>query len=200
MNRLPLLYKAEDYITELYLNENTAGLYYHDFNHTLNVVEVATAAADELGLSAAERDVLLVAAWFHDVGYLYTRIEHEAKSIEIAQNALHPNYIPLIPSVTACIEATKVGAIPKTPLAALLKDVDVAFGSAYDFVETNSLFREELKDLEGRTFSDTEWERLCLEFLTQVKFYSDYGKQHFAPLVARNLEMYQEGMLLLKKV
>ena len=45
MNQLSLLEKAENYVTELFQNANTAGLYYHSFSHTLNIVEAAKTAA-----------------------------------------------------------------------------------------------------------------------------------------------------------
>jgi predicted metal-dependent HD superfamily phosphohydrolase len=190
MSQLSLLEKAEVYITELFQNTNTAGLYYHSFSHTLSIVEASKTAANVLGLSAAETDILVLSAWFHDVGYLYTRIEHEAKSIELTRNALQPNYIPLIEPVITCIAATKVGESPKTNLAALLKDVDTAFGSAYDYINTSNTYRKELKVLENKTYSDKDWQVMCLNFLQNVTFYSDYGKEKFEPLVKKNLENY----------
>lgn len=190
MSQLSLLEKAENYVTELFQNTNTAGLYYHSFSHTLSIVESTIIAAKTLNLSGAETDILVLSAWFHDLGYLYTRIEHEAKSIELTKNALQPNYIPLIEPVITCIAATKVGEIPPNNLAALLKDVDTAFGSAYDFIQTSNAYREELLVLENKKYSDNDWRVMCLDFLQNVAFYSEYGKENFEPLVKKNLENY----------
>lgn len=190
MSQLSLLEKAENYVTELFQNANTAGLYYHSFSHTLSIVEAATVTAKALNLSEADTDNLVLAAWFHDVGYLYTRIEHEARSIEMTVSALKPNYVHLIDSVTSCIAATKVGEVPKTDLAALLKDVDTAYGSAYNFIRTSNTYRDELRILENKTYSDNDWQVMCLDFLRNVTFYSQYGKEKFEPLVKKNLEIY----------
>lgn len=190
MNQLSLLEKAENYVIELFQDANTAGLYYHSFSHTLSIVEAAKTAAKELNLSEGETDVLVLSAWFHDVGYLYTRIEHEEKSMEMTESALRPNYVHLIESVLPCIAATKLGETPKTDLAALLKDVDTAFGSAYDFIDTSNTYRKELKVLENKTYSDNDWRVMCLDFLRNVTFYSEYGKKKFIPLVKKNLETY----------
>ena len=183
--------KAEHYVSNLFLEANTSGLFYHDFNHTLSVVEAVTTIAKALQLTAAETDILTVAAWFHDTGYLYTRNEHEALSCKIAQRALMPDYPHIIDPVNTCIAATKVGQIPQSALAALLKDADVAFGSAYDFMQTNHAYRDELRISEKRVFDDETWYQMSLNFLEEVTFFSPYGQQYFTPLVKQNLEKYK---------
>ncbi|MFK7947527.1 MAG: HD domain-containing protein [Saprospiraceae bacterium] len=191
MTKLTLQEKAENYISDLFLEANTSGLFYHDFNHTLSVVKAVDTIAKAISLSDKEREILIVAAWFHDIGYLYTRTEHEAFSIKITKQALNPNHSSLIKPVTTCIAATKVGEKPQTYLAALLKDADIAFGSAYDFLKTNNAYREELRISENKIFDDTTWRTMSLNFLKNVVFFSDYGKTYFAPLVANNLKKYQ---------
>lgn len=190
MSKLTLLEKAENYVSNLFLESNTSGLFYHNFNHTLHVVETTKNMVDALNLSTEASECLILSAWFHDTGYLYTRHEHEAKSIEIVINALRPNYTALTAPVVTCIAATKVGEIPKNDLAALLKDADIAFGSAYDFRFTNNAYREELRVLENRTFTDDVWKQMSIDFLKSVQFFSEYGKTYFAPLVKHNLEDY----------
>lgn len=190
MSNLTLLERAENYVSNLFLEDDTSGLFYHNYNHTLSVVEATARIAADLSLSEADKDILLVSAWFHDVGYIYRRVEHEAKSIEIAAFALHPNFTHLIEPVTTCIAATKVGEVPKTPLAALLKDADIAFGSAYDYIRTSNAYREELRVSENKVFEEVVWRQMCIDFLSTVVFYSDYGKTHFTPLVQLNLEKY----------
>lgn len=182
---------AEKYVSNLFLEANTSGLFYHDFNHTLSIVEAVISIAKALKLTAEEKNILTVAAWFHDTGYLYTRNEHEALSCKIAQRALTPNFPDIIDTVNACIAATKVEQIPQSDLAALLKDADVAFGSAYDFQKTNYAYREELRISERRVFDDETWYQMSLHFLETVTFYSPYGQQYLAPLAQQNLEKYR---------
>jgi|AntRauTorckE5430_2_1112549.scaffolds.fasta_scaffold06240_2 predicted metal-dependent HD superfamily phosphohydrolase len=196
MKNLTLLEKTENHISSLFLNADTSGLFYHNYNHTLSVVEGVSQAAEILNLSDYETEVLIVSAWFHDIGYLYTRTEHEAKSIEIMQNALRPNYIHLIEIATTCIAATKVGVIPENSLAALLKDVDVAFGSAYNFKKTNEAFREELIFSENKAFDNETWRKMSTNFLQNIEFYSEYGKINFEDLVENNLAAYAELQLV----
>ncbi|NJN76971.1 MAG: hypothetical protein HC803_00465 [Saprospiraceae bacterium] len=112
----------------------------------------------------------------------------------MVENALRPNYIHLIKPVSVCIAATKVGEKPQNDLAALLKDIDTAFGSAYDYLKTSNSFREELIVSENKYFTDETWQQMCLEFLKGVRFYSDYGKTNFKPLVEKNLKNY--GLLI----
>jgi predicted metal-dependent HD superfamily phosphohydrolase len=191
MGKLTLLEEAESYISNLFLEANTSGLFYHDFNHTLSVVEAVTTIAEAINLPKKTTDILIISAWFHDVGYLYTRKEHEAMSINIVQSALRTSYKMLIDDIVICIAATKVGETPKNDLAALLKDADIAFGSAYNFLKTNNSYREELRISENKTFDDVTWREMSLNFLENVVFFSDYGKEHFAPLVKQNLENYK---------
>ena len=96
----------------------------------------------------------------------------------------------MIEPVTTCIAATKVGEVPKTDLAALLKDVDTAFGSAYNYIQTSSAYREELRVLENKVYPDKDWQVMCSDFLQSVSFYSDYGKSKFELLVKKNLKNY----------
>lgn len=192
MSTMSLLEKAEQYISNLFLEEDTSDLYYHDYNHTLYVVAATTKMAAALNFSAEETDCLVLSAWFHDVGYLYTRQEHEAKSIEIAISALRPNYTELTERVVACIAATKLGEIPKGHLAALLKDADTSFGAAGDFLYTNKAYRIELKVSENKSFTNKVWQEMSLNFLENVQFYSDYGKQHFEPSLKENIKKYKE--------
>ena len=50
MGKLTLLEEAESYISNLFLEANTSGLFYHDFNHTLSVVEAVTTIAEAINL------------------------------------------------------------------------------------------------------------------------------------------------------
>lgn len=191
MTKPTLLDKAEDYVSNLFLEANTSGLFYHDYNHTLSVVEAVQTISKTVQLPNKASEILILSAWFHDVGYLFTRTEHEAMSIKITQSALSPNYTFLFDEVSTCIAATKVGVKPQTELAALLKDADIAFGAAYDFLKTNNAYREELRISENKIFDNQTWKELSLNFLENVTFFSNYGKTHFAPLVAQNLKKYR---------
>ena len=192
MAKLTIQDKVENYVRNLFLEANTSGLFYHDFNHTLSVVETVSSITKAINLSKEESEILKIAAWFHDVGYLYTRIEHEALSCKVASLALKTNYSSLIQSVTTCIAATKVGQLPENNLVALLKDADIAFGSAYDFIKTNNAYREELRISEKKIYDDNTWYNMSLNFLQNVTFFSNYGKENYTSMVTKNIVSYKQ--------
>src|SRR4051794_9294770 len=79
------------YILDKLRNDLPKHLKYHTLGHTLDVYSRAEAIAKQEGLTGRMLELLLVAAVYHDAGYLYQRVQHENRSCEIAREVL-PNY------------------------------------------------------------------------------------------------------------
>lgn len=170
---------VRNFVEDQFEQHHQSNLYYHSFEHTLYVVRYCELACAELKLNEEEEQILLIAAWMHDVGYLHTLEKHEAKSIELIQGFLKTENPVKLKKIANCIAATEIGVTPKTELAAILKDIDVAYGIATDFEKTGNLLRQEWAATLNKTYSDEEWRSIQKEFLESIKFYSEFGKQHF---------------------
>lgn len=180
-----LLKASEQFVKQAFAEADTSTLYYHNFFHTSYVVQTIQRMAIDLQLTDNQTEIVLIAGWFHDIGYLFTYHEHEAKSIEIATNFLAKLDYPTskMTELTQCIEATKVGCEPATTLAAIVKDADLAFGVLYDFKTTGDALRKEWAALLDRHYTETAWETVQIAFLKQIHFYSSYGQKYFQHIV-----------------
>ncbi len=65
-----LLPDVEEYVTVLFTREWPDSLVYHNIDHTLRVVKNAELIGTHENLNEEEMDIVKIAAWFHDVGYL----------------------------------------------------------------------------------------------------------------------------------
>ena len=80
----PLVKEAQAFVTELFANELTAKLTYHSLRHTEAVVKECRVLATAAALGPDDAEALLLAAWFHDTGYLDVYDGHEFRSMERA--------------------------------------------------------------------------------------------------------------------
>ena len=71
-------------------NELPANLFYHSIYHTLDVYHCTENIAKEEGINASDLKLLLVAAIYHDSGYLKQNKDHEELSCKLARE-----YLPL---------------------------------------------------------------------------------------------------------
>src|SRR5436190_24086037 len=82
-------HKAEIYIKRLLQSELSPLLAYHDYDHTMDVLEAAIDLASAEGIREEEMLTLLkTAALFHDCGYVHAYENHEEESCRIAGEVL----------------------------------------------------------------------------------------------------------------
>lgn len=86
-----IVQKVSVYVQNLFDEYFKPELTYHNLAHTQKVVRRANEIAQYYELSADDSRVVLVAAWFHDVGYLTSGIhEHETNSVAFMKLFLTP--------------------------------------------------------------------------------------------------------------
>lgn len=184
-----ILAQTEEYILSLFKQHDTSRLLYHNFKHTADVVQIAQTIATDAKIEGQALETLLIAAWFHDVGYLYTYHNHEDKSKEIARDFLQAKHFDhaRVVEVTDYIEATRLGSSPNSTLAEILADADIAYSVTERFFEIGPMLRLEWEYCLNKVYENVEWEQLQEDFLTQVRFHTPYAQMHFSPVMAQNL-------------
>ena len=80
--------KAGFFIENLFKDKLSPAFLYHNYKHTQEVVANAEILANADNLNEEEKEILLVACWFHDSGYTEDIMLHEEKSCEIAAEFL----------------------------------------------------------------------------------------------------------------
>jgi len=178
MNELVL--KAEQFATNLLENELPPGFTYHNLEHTAIVVEGAMTIGKGEKLSDDEMDILLIAAWFHDTGYVHTTVDHEVESVLIATTFLKQEHAgeKLIASVAACILATKADVQPEEKLHQVIRDSDMFHLSKDNYNDLAFHLRQEWATLYDKNYNDLEWNHLNLDFLSSHEFHTDYAKEN----------------------
>jgi predicted metal-dependent HD superfamily phosphohydrolase len=170
--------RAVRHVAGLLKSELPPWALYHSLNHTKNTVAACREIGKALGLKAAEMEVLLLAAWFHDAGYTIAVRGHEARSAEIAQHYLHAAGWPArtIRNVTGCILATRMPQRPRSLLQRALCDADLISLGKRSFVRHNELLRQEIGRRERRRVDERIWLHRSIRFLHGHRFATRYGR------------------------
>src|ERR1700761_5488242 len=114
MNYQQLLEQVKDYALSFYKSHQNPNLYYHNDQHTQDVVQAVAKIANHYQLNDTDYFAVTAAAWFHDLGYMVDINNHEDESAKIAVKFLEEHYVDagVIKLVSGCIAATKM---PQSP-------------------------------------------------------------------------------------
>lgn len=190
-----LIEQSEDFVSNL-LKDKLSNLYsYHNLNHTLTVVSAVKELCKKEEVKGEEKELLLVAAWFHDTGYIVGFENHEKESVKIAATFLKEKdqSDDFIEKVSNLILATVKEYIPKTLLEKIIKDADYAHLMGNEYEITCELLRLELKNAFNISYSNADWAKENLSFLmNKHRFYTDFALKKWQPLKERNILFVQK--------
>jgi predicted metal-dependent HD superfamily phosphohydrolase len=185
-----LITEAEKHVIHL-LNEKLHSHYiYHNLAHTQLVVEKVKELSDLSNLSDSEKELLVLAAWFHDTGYTEGVEKHEEKSVSIAESFLKNQNASeeTIKAVKDLILATVMGYEPKNISEKIIRDADFAHIGSKDFGDATELLRKEWELTCDKTLTDAEWLQENIHFLTNNhRFYSEAASTNWAATKTKNL-------------
>ncbi len=173
-----IAFLAGGYVTDFLIRELPDNLLFHNIQHTINVVRGVREICKHTGVSDEDREILLLAAWFHDTGMSRVYKGHEAVSQEIAGKFLSKRHYPKekIGKVLSCIGATKMPQQPQNLLEQIICDADMYHMSLPEYYHLHKLLQEELKLVFDRQYTDVEWAEENLTFLKQHRYHTEYGQ------------------------
>lgn len=176
-----ILSKVKELIGRTFREKGSSESYYHNFTHTAEVAKVAEEIANAMGIDDNDKEALLIAAWFHDIGHIEICEGHEDVGIEMATKFLKENIYPVegIDKVVSLINATRMPRNPKNILEQIICDADLHHLGTNNYDVKAELFRNEIETLQGCKIHEVEWLRNNLKFLEQHKFFTDYAKNKF---------------------
>ncbi len=177
----PLVEAARAAVVPLLETQLAPTLTYHTLRHTTTVAKEARALAAAAGLGPTDTEALLVAAWWHDTGYLDVYDGHEYRSMERAAAWLAEQGVPAerIELVQTLIRATHRDEAAETELQQLLVDADMSNLAREDFQASAELLRTEWEVALGKTYSSAEWAELQLTFMQAHHYHSEVGKARY---------------------
>ncbi|HKR06800.1 MAG TPA: HD domain-containing protein [Bacteroidia bacterium] len=165
--------EAEKYIKELLQSGLPGSLFYHNYDHTIEVLKAVIQIAHEEEIGDEDLVLLKTAALFHDSGFINAYHGHEEEGCLIARKQL-----PLfdysdeqVEKICALIMATKTPQNPQTHLEKILCDADLYYLGTDSFTQTGQkLFREWLE--RGKIYSEKEWNQVQIKFLESHRYFT----------------------------
>lgn len=196
-----IIKQADDYVFNLFKTANSECLFYHNYKHTYDVVEACKEIALASNVSESDLEILLLAAWFHDVGYLTSYENHEELSINTAIIFLEGESYSSkkIEQIKECIRATKLDVEPTNLLEEIICDADMKGVSSSDYKEKTILLKNEFSHTKCIEMTDLEWLEKEVIFLSSLKYYTKYAQLNYNELKAKNLIGKQAELNKFKK-
>jgi predicted metal-dependent HD superfamily phosphohydrolase len=170
----------KEYVFLLLQNDLPSDIIYHNFSHTLRVVKKIKELIRGEEVNTKEALLLEIAAWFHDTGYVNGSNNHEEYSIKIAKEYLK-DFISEedLSIVEKLILATKLGHKPIDHLERIIRDADCSHLASNNFNQISNLLKEELRLTNSGDYSDLDWKKENITFLTQHQFYTNYATENW---------------------
>jgi uncharacterized protein len=179
----PRLKIVDEYIRGLFRDELPDGIKFHDINHTLHptrgVVAVANKIAISENISEHDRELLIAAAYFHDMGYIREYEKNEPIAARMAGRILKLiGYKPdEIEKVQKMILATDFAREPKTHVEKILCDADVDNLGREDFFKLDGKLREGRRARGIDVSDDAKWYKGTLEIIKKHQYYTESQKK-----------------------
>lgn len=189
--RSAILNEAQNYAQQILKNQLPESLVYHSFEHTRHVVEAVIEIANHSNVTHEEMEILELAAWFHDLGYVSTITDHEEKSVEIAREFLSSKKYPSekIAKINGCIMATKMPQSPKNKLEEIICDADLLHLANEKYCDISELLQIELEQVHGKEIRDKDWYINNKKFMENHEFFTAYARGNYTEKVRKNLEI-----------
>lgn len=193
---LSIVKSAELYVVNYLKNNLPTGTIYHSISHTESVVETVEILSKEETISEEDKECVLIAAWFHDIGYTKGSEKHEENSIYEVIPFLENYKFPQerIDKIVGCIKATQMSQEPKSNIEKIICDADLFHVGTTSFEANSNLLRSEWELLEGKTMTDVEWYQCNSDFLNKHRFYTDFAFRNWSTLKASNLSSNEKKL------
>lgn len=148
-------------------------LYYHNYKHTIDVVNQAELIG--LGEGLGDRDILILktAALFHDSGLIIGFENHEYYSTQFAREIL-PKWrytTEQIDKICSIIMATKLPPNPQNLLEKVICDADLDYLGRSDFIPISNSLYEELRAI-GKDIDINTWNKRQVQFLSSHQYFT----------------------------
>ncbi len=188
---MTLVQKASLFIENLFKDKLSSAFLYHNYKHTQEVVTNAEAIANAEGINEHDKEILLVACWFHDSGYTEDINFHEEKSCEIAEAFLKGENLDenFIHRVKMLIMSTKICNTPKNHLEEIIRDADSSHLASPDYFT----YAENLKKNGSK-----HWKKILAEKNGVLRIYCFFGDISFVPVMLKKLGTHKRRKIYIR--
>lgn len=169
-------------------------LTYHSPAHTEYVIEKSLFLAEVENVSQKEKELLRLAALFHDTGFIQNPKNHEEIGCGIASEYLADLVSKEdLKRIHGMIMATKIPQSPTNQLERIIADADLEYLGTDDFERQGNALFKELKHF-NPSFSEQAWNELQLTFLEKHHYHTDFCKKHRTPKKQENIKSVKKTL------
>ena len=188
------LRKVARFATKLLKTALPSHLLFHNYQHTWEVVQAAHEIGKNSGLEEDKLEILMIAAWFHDIGHTVQYKGHEEASKKIAKEYLQKINYPAskIQQVLDCIDATQMPQNPRDIMEKVMCDADLYHFTLPTYSDKKELLRKEWELVFNKIYSDKAWNEMNLDFLKMHRYCSSYGETVLSSRKAKNIHRCEE--------
>ncbi|MXV38047.1 HD domain-containing protein [Flavobacteriaceae bacterium Ap0902] len=185
---MSLVQKVENFVIEYLAKNLSSDILYHNITHTERVAHKAEELAVWEGCSEEDKELLLIASWFHDLGYTQQFKDNEPIGAEMAAEFLKSQGVDSvkIDKIKALILATNPNVEPHGALEKIMKDADCSHVGADYFFEVSQALRKELELHSHQKIKSADWDRGNLQFLKDHQFFTDSAQKKWQPQKEQN--------------
>jgi len=184
--------ESEKFIRDLFKKKGRKNLTYHNIAHTEYVAKQAKFIGKKSGLSDEALSIVIVAAWFHDSGFIVSSRDHEEESKKIAREFLTSKEVSedFMNSVDFCIEATKMPQNPADDLLAqVVCDADMSYLSEDFYLDRTVQLRKEWNSESDTKLSRKTYYEETVDLFNNHRYYTDFGENEFTAGKAKNFQL-----------
>lgn len=188
------LRKVATFASNLLKTALPQNLVFHNHQHTWEVVQAAHEIGKNSGLEEDKLEILMIAAWFHDIGHTIQYKGHEEASKQIATEYLKKINYPneKINQVLDCIEATRMPQNPTSLMGRVMCDADLYHFTLSSYPNKKELLRKEWELVFNKIYSDKAWNEMNLDFLKMHRYRSNYGETVLSQRKEQNIHRCEE--------
>jgi predicted metal-dependent HD superfamily phosphohydrolase len=182
--------RVKEVILKKLKDELLPSFYYHSYHHTVDMHDSAQRIAEFENIGDHEKEVVLIAALFHDAGFIIDQENHEIHSCTIAREML-PDFdyeLNEIDQICDLIMATCMPVNPQNHLQEIICDADLDYLGRNDFKEIGDLLFKELYERSAVKYLD-EWNEMQIRFLTNHRYFTSFGQTNREAKKQENLRV-----------
>ena len=191
---------VETYIGQFFEEKIPEKYVFHDFEHTQEVVAATEFIGQGYDLTDKETEILQIAAWFHDTGYVEGPEGHEERSCQYARDFLSTSAYEHadIEQVCTTIMATKRGAKIEGLLQQILRDADLSHLGGKQYWTRSAKFRHEVSLTRDTKMPEVEWLERELEFMNSHEYQTVFARELFDKQKRKHIKELRKRKALLQ--
>lgn len=189
----------KDLVLDKLKKELKPSLYYHNYQHTIDVCESVDRLAEMENIRGEELVLLQTAALFHDTGFIWRYDNNEELACQYARELLPKfNYsIDQTDYICSMIMATQIPQTPRDLMGMVLCDADLDYIGRGDFFITALRLHREWSENSNRKITFKDWYLKQQSFIIQHEYFTESAKTLRNEKKQHNLSQVKELLNLL---